>query len=307
MHCSAKLLSLQLLQRRLLLAARSYGAHGVLSVYLGCFGSRDSRSPSAAKEFSLLLKRANSFRAKAEIRSSGAKSTPSGMATSATANDAALASALQAEFDAEAASDSPALGEHCFYCFDVLSCHFRRAPPPPPAFPLGAEYPLFVTWNKRGAGGHLDLRGCIGCLKPLPIASLKEYALTSSLRDRRFAPMQEHEVPLLTCEVTLLTHFERAAALDDWEIGVHGVHIDYVDPRGDARTAVYLPQVMPEQGWDKPQTIDSLVRKSGWQQPITDALRGAIVLTRFQGTKVSRAYDDWVRARTRTSPEGVVG
>ena len=34
---------------------------------------------------------------------------------------------------------------------------------------------------------------------------------------------------------------------------------------------------------------------------------GAIVLTRFQGTKVSRAYDDWVRARTRTSPEGVVG
>lgn len=234
--------------------------------------------------------------------------TPSAMATSAaTANDAALASALQAEFDAEAASDSPALGEHCFYCFDVLSCHFRRAPPPPPAFPLGAEYPLFVTWNKRGAGGHLDLRGCIGCLKPLPIASLKEYALTSSLRDRRFAPMQEHEVPLLTCEVTLLTHFERAAALDDWEIGVHGVHIDYVDPRGDARTAVYLPQVMPEQGWDKPQTIDSLVRKSGWQQPITDALRGAIVLTRFQGTKVSRAYDDWVRARTRTSPEGVVG
>ena len=230
------------------------------------------------------------------------------MATSAaTANDASLAAALQAEFDAEAASDSPALGEHCFYCFDVLSCHFRRAPPPPPAFPLGAEYPLFVTWNKRGAGGHLDLRGCIGCLKPLPIASLKEYALTSSLRDRRFAPMQEHEVPLLTCEVTLLTHFERAAALDDWEIGVHGVHIDYVDPRGDARTAVYLPQVMPEQGWDKPQTIDSLVRKSGWQQPITDALRGAIVLTRFQGTKVSRAYDDWVRARTRTSPEGVVG
>ena len=173
----------------------------------------------------------------------------------ATANDAALASALQAEFDA-GASDSPALGEHSSTA--STCCRVRGAPRR--RLPFGAGT-LFVTWNKRGAGDHLDLRGCIGCLKPLPIASLKEYALTSSLRDRRFAPMQEHEVPLLTCEVTLLTHFERAAALDDWEIGVHGVHIDYVDPRGDARTAVYLPQVMPEQGWDKPQTIDSLVRK----------------------------------------------
>ena len=45
----------------------------------------------------------------------------------------------------------------------------------------------------------------------------------------------------------------------------------------------------------------------GAETRLTLALRGAIVLTRFQGTKVSRGYDDWVRARTRTSPEGVVG
>ena len=31
-----------------------------------------------------------------------------------------------------------------------------------------------------------------------------------------------------------------------------------------ARSAVYLPDVIPEQGWTKAETVDSLVRKSGY-------------------------------------------
>ena len=31
-----------------------------------------------------------------------------------------------------------------------------------------------------------------------------------------------------------------------------------------ARSAVYLPDVIPEQGWSKAETVDSLVRKSGY-------------------------------------------
>ena len=38
-----------------------------------------------------------------------------------------------------------------------------------------------------------------GCLKPLPITSLKEYALTSALRDTRFNPIAECELPYLQC------------------------------------------------------------------------------------------------------------
>ena len=38
------------------------------------------------------------------------------------------------------------------------------------------------------------------------------------------------------------------ADLDDWEIGVHGVWIDFVDLQNQTRSAVYLPDVIPEQG-----------------------------------------------------------
>ena len=56
-------------------------------------------------------------------------------------------------------------------------------------------------------------------------------------------PPQEREFPLLQCTVSLLTGFEQARDLADWEIGVHGVMIEFVDDRGQSRTAVYLPEV----------------------------------------------------------------
>ena len=141
---------------------------------------------------------------------------------------------------------------HCLYCFDVLASHLHRTSCPDPPFPADASFPLFVTWNKQNRSGHLDLRGCIGvpgtlpeaarhdltrrvracpgCLSPLPITSLKTYALNSALKDRRFSPIDARELPHLHCTVSLLTSFEVACSLDDWTIGPHGVMIDYVDP-----------------------------------------------------------------------------
>ena len=80
------------------------------------------------------------------------------------------------------------------------------------------------------------MRACVcpGCLSPLPITSLKDYALTSALKDRRFSPIDVRELPHLHCTVSLLTNFEVACNLDDWSIGTHGVMIDYVDPAGQA-------------------------------------------------------------------------
>jgi len=182
---------------------------------------------------------------------------------------------------------------HCRYCFDVLASHLQHTHCPDPPFPTDASFPLFVTWNKRNENGQLDLRGCIGCLSPLPISSLKNYALTSALNDRRFSPVNAHELPLLHCTVSLLTNFEVASSLDDWTIGPHGVLIDYVDPNGQARTAVYLPDVIPEQGWSKAETVDSLVRKSGYTGQISESLRAQIKLTRYQSTKCTVSYDKW--------------
>jgi len=193
---------------------------------------------------------------------------------------------------------------HCLYCFDVLTEHFNRAlqPRTPHApFPLDVQCPLFVTWNIRSAQSmHLQLRGCIGCLKPLPLSSLRDYALTSALHDRRFPPVEEAELPKLSCTVQLLGGFE-PCSLFEWTIGVHGLTISFVDhaSRGaPVRSAVYLPDVIPEQGWTQLEAIDSLIRKSGYDRYITDELRESIDVSRFVSTKHSVSYERWHALRT---------
>ena len=192
---------------------------------------------------------------------------------------------------------------HCLYCFDVLAEHFRRARTPrtPHApFPLDVQCPLFVTWNITCAESmHLQLRGCIGCLKPLPLSSLRDYALTSALLDRRFPPMEEAELPRLSCTVQLLGGFE-PCRLFEWTIGVHGLTISFVDhaSRGIVRSAVYLPDVIPEQGWTQIEAIDNLIRKSGYERYITDELRESLDVSRFVSTKHSLSYERWTALRT---------
>ena len=68
-------------------------------------------------------------------------------------------------------------------------------------------------------------------------------------------------------------------------------------PNGQPRTAVYLPDVIPEQGWSKAETIDSLVRKSGYQGAINEALRSRIKVTRYKSTKHSVSYEAWQQVR----------
>ena len=97
-------------------------------------------------------------------------------------------------------------------------------------------------------------------------------------------------------------HSEPAIAVS----GVHGVTISFVDHAagGAQRSAVYLPDVIPEQGWTKVEAIDSLIRKSGCEQPITDELRATLAVQRFVSTKCSVSYGQWaaLRSQARTTP-----
>jgi AMME syndrome candidate gene 1 protein len=104
-----------------------------------------------------------------------------------------------------------------YYCFDVLHNHLHdNDNHPPPSF-ANDEFPLFVTWYK---GKNKDLRGCIGTFSPLSLHDgLKEYALTSAIRDTRFSPIVKDELSKLNCSVSLLTNFEPATNWKDWEIG----------------------------------------------------------------------------------------
>ncbi|RKP07345.1 AMMECR1 domain-containing protein [Thamnocephalis sphaerospora] len=194
-----------------------------------------------------------------------------------------------------------ALVEHCVYCFDVLRRHFDPQQEAEPEFKNGSQaYPLFVTWKVQPAhptpdDEELRLRGCIGNFNAMPLQSgLEEYALTSALRDRRFAPITSKEVPWLTCAVSLLTDFTLGSDYLDWEIGKHGIWIEFRNEHGKRKTATYLPEIAAEQGWSKVETIDSLLRKGGYRGHITETLRASIKLTRYQSSKCALSYDDYL-------------
>ncbi|XP_077778864.1 nuclear protein AMMECR1 isoform X3 [Podarcis muralis] len=185
--------------------------------------------------------------------------------------------------------------EMCCFCFDVLYCHlYGYQPPRSPRF-TNDPYPLFVTWK---IGRDKRLRGCIGTFSAMNLHSgLREYTLTSALKDSRFPPMTRDELPRLFCSVSLLTNFEDVCDYLDWEVGVHGIRIEFINEKGSKRTATYLPEVAKEQGWDHIQTIDSLLRKGGYKAPITNDFRKTIKLTRYRSEKMTMSYTEYLAHR----------
>ncbi|XP_074061485.1 nuclear protein AMMECR1 isoform X2 [Macrotis lagotis] len=148
--------------------------------------------------------------------------------------------------------------EMCCFCFDVLYCHLNGYQQP--------RAPRFTN---------------------------EPYAL----KDSRFPPMTREELPRLTCSVSLLTNFEDVCDFLDWEVGVHGIRIEFINEKGSKRTATYLPEVAKEQGWDHIQTIDSLLRKGGYKATITNDFRKSIKLTRYRSEKMTMSYSEYVAHR----------
>uniref|UniRef100_A0A5B7B2H9 AMMECR1 domain-containing protein n=1 Tax=Davidia involucrata TaxID=16924 RepID=A0A5B7B2H9_DAVIN len=200
--------------------------------------------------------------------------------------------------------------EMVVYCFDTLLAHYNSEQAPPPAFDEG-QHPLFVTWKKVVNGLEPRLRGCIGTLEArCLINGFKDYALTSALRDRRFPPIQAKELPYLECTVSILTDYETALHYLDWEIGKHGIIIEFTDPDYNTRqNATYLPEVAAHEGWTKMETIDSLMRKAGYNGTITESLRKRIHLTRYRSTIFTMHYSDYISyvKTTRGAATSVVG
>ncbi|KAJ2356574.1 hypothetical protein GGF43_001981, partial [Coemansia sp. RSA 2618] len=178
--------------------------------------------------------------------------------------------------------------QHCAYCISVVLAQLQGTDPlkVQANFDTSAEYPLFVTWNKLSSRGDEQLRGCIGNFSPMDLErGLREYALISAFKDTRFAPITLSEVERLSCSVSLLTDFEAGSDYLDWEVGTHGVWIEFRLPGGRRTTSTFLPEIAPEQGWSKGETIDHLLRKGGYERAITDEVRRSVKLTRYQSKK----------------------
>ena len=140
-----------------------------------------------------------------------------------------------------------------------------HAAPDAAALAAGAGLPLsprldacrgaFVTLTSGGM-----LRGCIGTIEgigPLVDAVIGN-GRAAALRDPRFDPVTPGELPHLSVEVSALTPLRPVDGPRDIEIGRHGVVLS----RG-GRRAVFLPQVAPEQGWDRDTTLRHLALKAG--------------------------------------------
>lgn len=200
--------------------------------------------------------------------------------------------------------------------------------------PMGAsiECPLFVTWEKKSQQQpsfytsatttttmkrSWNLRGCIGTLSPrLFITALPEYALISSLQDRRFRPIAWSELSQLRCAVSMLIKYETCQTVFDWTVGVHGILIKFSIPPASASSnhsrqssstmcsssssskvysATYLPEVAKEQNWTKEQAVHSLIEKAGYHGTVSNELLSSISCTRYQSTKIRVTYEEYVQ------------
>jgi len=194
------------------------------------------------------------------------------------------------------------VAELCCFCFQVLISHLRGKSAP--QFPATADpffkAPLFVTWLKRRRGDRAetaepDLRGCIGCLEPVVIRpGLAEYVLRSSMQDRRFPPVTLEEVPSLTCRLSILFQFEACKRPYDWEIGIHGVLINFTDAHHRNFSSTYLPEVAREHGMTQAAAIRELVIKAGYSGPCDQDLLSRIQATRYQTLVTSVTYREYM-------------
>lgn len=92
--------------------------------------------------------------------------------------------------------------------------------------------------------------------------------------------------------VSILTDFEPAQDPLDWIIGIHGLRISFTY-HGRQLGATYLPDVPPEQGWTKEETLQSLMRKAGWSGRKAEWHKVQLSVIRYKGTKAHVTYKEY--------------
>jgi AmmeMemoRadiSam system protein B/AmmeMemoRadiSam system protein A len=114
---------------------------------------------------------------------------------------------------------------------------------------------VFVTLKKKG-----ELRGCIGrIIGDEPLCKLVgAMAVQAAFNDRRFNPMTFDELNDTNIEISVLTPMKQVAGAADIVVGRDGVLLSK-----EGRSAVFLPQVATEQGWNREELLDNLCLKAG--------------------------------------------
>ena len=122
--------------------------------------------------------------------------------------------------------------------------------------PFSERRGCFVTLHTRRG----QLRGCIGTImaRERLAQSVVTLAREAAFADPRFPPVTASEWPTLDVEISVLTEL---APIEDYRmirVGADGVLLTLGMQR-----AVFLPQVVTEQGWDLEELLTHLSMKAG--------------------------------------------
>lgn len=117
------------------------------------------------------------------------------------------------------------------------------------------EQGAFVTLRKKG-----ELRGCIGQMTPAgPLRRVVgAMAFAAAFEDPRFPKVRANELKDIEVEVSVLTPFREVPSAAAVVPGRDGVLLQ----KGRS-SAVFLPQVATEEGWDRNELLDNLCLKAG--------------------------------------------
>ena len=136
------------------------------------------------------------------------------------------------------------------------------------------------------------MRGCIGTFLSDDLEkNLNNFSLVAALKDRRFSPISEKEIPNLNVGVSLLINFEDAKDCYDWEVGKHGIQIFFEE--NGRYSATFLPEVPIEHKMDKITTLQHLIRKAGYYGELEDVDK-KIQLRRYQSIKLFMTYEEYL-------------
>ncbi len=176
---------------------------------------------------------------------------------------------------------------------DTLEGHVRGV-----ATPDVSKYDLTPALRRDGAAFvtltiNGDLRGCIGSLaavEPLYRCIMRD-AVNSSEDSRFPQAVQPSELGGIEIEISVLSEPKKVESLNDVVLGRDGLILEK-----HGQSAVFLPQVAVEQGWDRAETAENLCMKAGlppdsWKEGAAFRVFTAQVLSEAQFSRRSKPHD----------------
>jgi AmmeMemoRadiSam system protein A len=114
----------------------------------------------------------------------------------------------------------------------------------------------YVTYERDG-----ELRGCLGRVEAdRPVYQNVQYAaVAAAVLDSRYPIITPEELDNLDLEITLLQPLVPVLGPEQIELGRDGILMRV----GEEHSALFLPQVPLEEGWDLETTLTHLSRKEG--------------------------------------------